>query len=87
VQQDRIVVENFADYWNKANVPHRPHHLSADRGCDRAACEPSVRAGLDLIERLAATDIAAVKSDNRLEAQRDPDSEAYWGYHDQRRER
>ena len=36
VQQDRIVVEKFADYWNKDECPHRPHHLSADRR--RARC-------------------------------------------------
>ena len=28
VQQDRIVFEKFADYWNKDNVYHRPRGLS-----------------------------------------------------------
>ena len=28
VQQDRIVFEKFADYWNKDNVHHRPHRVS-----------------------------------------------------------
>src|SRR5205807_3351232 len=65
VQQDRIVVEKFADYWNKDNV-----HI------DRIGYLPIVDAtvrlanltsgGLDLIERLLATDIAAVRGDPKL---------------------
>ena len=43
VQQDRIVVEKFADYWNKDERPHRPHHLPADHRLDRAARQPQVR--------------------------------------------
>src|SRR5262249_25108895 len=72
VQQDRIVVEKFADYWNKANV-----HI------DRIVYQPIVDAtvrlanlksgSLDLIERLLATDIAAVKSDNKLKLSAMPD--------------
>ena len=31
VAQDRIVLERFADYWNKDSNPFRPHRLSADR--------------------------------------------------------
>src|SRR5260370_411164 len=65
VQQDRIVVEKFADYWNKDNV-----HI--DRIIYLPIVDATVRlanlrsGGLDLIERLAATDIAAVKSDSKL---------------------
>src|SRR5215472_2698424 len=65
VQQDRIVVEKFADYWNKANV-----HI--DRIVYLPIVDSSVRlanlksGGLDLIERLLATDIKDVRADPRL---------------------
>jgi peptide/nickel transport system substrate-binding protein len=65
VQQDRIVLEKFSDYWNAANV-----HI--DRIVFRPIVESTVRlanlkAGdLDLIERALATDIAEIKADPRL---------------------
>jgi peptide/nickel transport system substrate-binding protein len=77
VQQDRIVVEKFADYWNKDNI-----HI--DRITYLPIIDATVRlanlrsGGLDLIERLAATDIAAVKSDSKLKLSAMPDL-SYWG--------
>src|SRR5512140_303399 len=77
VQQDRIVVEKFADYWNKDNV-----HI--DRITYLPIVDATVRlanlksGGLDLIERLNATDIAAVKSDSKLKLSALPDL-SYWG--------
>jgi peptide/nickel transport system substrate-binding protein len=75
VQQDRIVVERFAGYWNKANV-----HI--DRIVYLPITDASVRlanlksGGLDLIERLLATDIGDVRADSRLKL-----SSALWlGY-------
>jgi peptide/nickel transport system substrate-binding protein len=75
VQQDRIVAERFSDYWNKANV-----HI--DRIVYLPIVDSSVRlanlksGGLDLIERLLATDIADVRADARLKL-----SSALWlGY-------
>src|SRR5580692_3949414 len=65
VQQDRIVVEKFADYWDKANV-------SIDRIVYRPIVDATVRlaslksGGLDLIERVLATDIKDVRGDSRL---------------------
>ena len=65
VQQDRIVVEKFADYWNKDNV-----HI--DRVVYLPIVDATVRlanlksGGLDLIERLLATDIPAVRGDPKL---------------------
>src|ERR1043165_8723650 len=65
VQQDRIVVEKFADYWNKDNV-----HI--DRITYLPIVDATVRlanlksGGLDLIERLLATDIKEVQSDSKL---------------------
>jgi peptide/nickel transport system substrate-binding protein len=65
VQQDRIVVEKFADYWNQANV-------FIDRIVYLPIIDSSVRlanlksGGLDLMERLLATDINDVRSDARL---------------------
>jgi peptide/nickel transport system substrate-binding protein len=77
VQQDRIVVEKFADYWDKANV-----HI--DKITYLPIVDATVRlanlksGGIDLLERLAATDIAAVKADNKLKLNATPDL-SYWG--------
>jgi peptide/nickel transport system substrate-binding protein len=65
VQQDRIVVEKFADYWNKDNV-------FVDRVIFRPITESAVRlanlkaGSLDLIERALATDIKEIKADPKL---------------------
>src|SRR5450631_1528882 len=65
VQQDRIVFEKFADYWDKEKI-----HI--DRIVYLPLVDATVRlanlksGGLDLMERLLATDIAAVKSDPKL---------------------
>ena len=65
VQQDRIVFEKFADYWNKDNV-------SIDRVVFLPIVDATVRlanlksGGLDLIERVLATDIKDVRADSRL---------------------
>ena len=77
VQQDRIVVEKFADYWNKDNV-----HI--DRITYLPIVDATVRlanlksGGLDLLERLLATDIGTVKSDSKLKLNALPDL-SYWG--------
>jgi len=65
VQQDRIVFEKFADYWNKDNV-----------FIDKIVYQPIVDAtvrlanlksgGLDLAERVLATDIKDVRADKNL---------------------
>ncbi len=65
VQQDRIVLEKFADYWNAANV-----HI--DRVTYRPIPDSTVRlanlksGSLDLIERALATDIKDIKADPKL---------------------
>jgi peptide/nickel transport system substrate-binding protein len=65
VQQDRIVFEKFADYWNKDNV-------FIDRVVYQPIVDSTVRlanlksGGLDLIERVLATDIKDVRADSRL---------------------
>src|SRR6266852_5624808 len=65
VQQDRIVFEKFADYWNKDNV-------FIDRVMFLPIVDATVRlanlksGGLDLIERVLATDIKDVRADPRL---------------------
>ena len=43
VQQDRIVFEKFADYWDKDNDQDRPHRLSAAGRCHRAPRQPEIR--------------------------------------------
>src|SRR5205823_1360191 len=65
VQQDRIVFEKFADYWNKTNI-------FIDKVVFLPIVDATVRlanlksGGLDLLERLLATDIKAVQTDPRL---------------------
>jgi peptide/nickel transport system substrate-binding protein len=65
VQQDRIVAEKFADYWNKDNV-------FIDKVVFLPIVDATVRlanlksGGLDLIERVLATDIKDVRADSRL---------------------
>ena len=65
VQQDRIVFEKFADYWNKDNI-----HI--DRVVFLPIVDATVRlanlksGALDLIERVLATDIKDVRADSRL---------------------
>jgi peptide/nickel transport system substrate-binding protein len=65
VQQDRIVFEKFADYWNRDNI-------FIDRVVFLPIVDATVRlanlksGGLDLIERVLATDIKDVRADSRL---------------------
>jgi peptide/nickel transport system substrate-binding protein len=65
VQQDRIVVEKFADYWNKDQIfIDRITYLPIVDGTVRLA---NLRSGsLDLIERVLATDIKTVRDDSKL---------------------
>jgi peptide/nickel transport system substrate-binding protein len=77
VQQDRIVFEKFADYWNKDNI-----HI--DRIVYLPLVDATVRlanlksGGLDLIERLLATDIKDVRADKKLVLSTAPDI-GYYG--------
>src|SRR6195256_823710 len=65
VQQDRMVLEKFADYWNKDNI-------FIDRVVFLPIVDATVRlanlrsGGLDLIERVLATDIKDVRADPKL---------------------
>ena len=65
VAQDRIVVERFADYWDKDKI-------NLDRIVFLPIPDSTVRlanlqsGGLDMIERVAATDLDAVRQDPRL---------------------
>jgi peptide/nickel transport system substrate-binding protein len=65
VQQDRIVVEKFADYWNKDQV-------FIDKITFLPVIDSTVRlanlqsGGLDMIERVLATDIKAVRDNSKL---------------------
>jgi peptide/nickel transport system substrate-binding protein len=65
VQQDRIVVEKFADYWNKDQVfIDKITYLPVVDGTVRLANLRS--GGLDLIERVLATDIKTVRDNPKL---------------------
>jgi len=66
VAQDRIVLEKFADYWNKDAIHFdKVTFLPIPDTTVRLA---NLRSGdLDMLERLAATDVASVKSDSKLQ--------------------
>jgi peptide/nickel transport system substrate-binding protein len=65
VQQDRIVVEKFADYWNKDQLfIDKVTFLPIVDGTVRLANLRS--GGLDLIERVLATDIKSVRDNPKL---------------------
>jgi peptide/nickel transport system substrate-binding protein len=65
VAQDRIVLERFADYWDKDRV-------FLDRIVYRPYADTTVRlanlqsGALDLVEQVAATDLLAVRNDARF---------------------
>src|SRR5262245_4660962 len=65
IPQDKIVVEKFPDYWNK-------EHVFVDRITYLPIVDSTVRlanlrsGGLDMMERLLATDIKTVRDDSRL---------------------
>src|ERR1700761_824030 len=65
VQQDRIVLEKFSDYWNKDNVfVDKIVYLPIIDSTVRLANLKS--GGLDLGERLLATDIKDIRADPKL---------------------
>src|SRR5450432_425763 len=65
VQQDRMVFEKFADYWNKDSIfIDRIIYLPIVDSTVRLASLKS--GGLELIERLLATDIKDVRADPKL---------------------
>ncbi len=66
IQQDRIVLEKFAEYWNADQINFDSvTYLPITDGTVRLA---NLRAGdVDIIERLAATDVASVKADDSLQ--------------------
>jgi peptide/nickel transport system substrate-binding protein len=65
IPQDRIVLEKFADYWNK-------DHVFIDRITYLPIIDSTVRlanlrsGGLDMMERVLATDIKTVRDDPKL---------------------
>lgn len=72
VQQDRMVFEKFADYWNKDNVfVDKIVYLPIIDSTVRLA---NLKSGsLDLIERVLATDIKDVRADPNLVLSTAPD--------------
>ena len=65
VAQDRIVIEKFADYWNRTRSSSTESPL-ADRQFDRASRQPALGQPLDMIERAARHRHQAVHDDPRL---------------------
>ena len=71
VAQDRIVLDRFADYWNKDAIHFDRVIFLPIAELDRAARRICSRAQLDLIERVAATDLDAARKDTRLKVDAD----------------
>jgi peptide/nickel transport system substrate-binding protein len=69
VAQDRIVVEKFANYWDKGRIHiDRIVYLPIIDATVRLA---NLKSGqLDFIERMAPSDVASLKSDNRFKVAR-----------------
>src|SRR5437868_3696964 len=69
VAQDRIVLERFANYWNKGEIHfERVIYVPIVDSTVRLA---NLRSGqLDFIERLAGSDVAGLKSDSRFKIDR-----------------
>ncbi len=66
VAQDRIVLERFPNYWNKGDDPFR-QASSTCRSSIRRCGSPTCKSGqLDFIERMAASDVPAAKTDARF---------------------
>ncbi|MBK8739396.1 MAG: ABC transporter substrate-binding protein [Betaproteobacteria bacterium] len=69
VAQDRIVLERFPNYWNKAEI-----HF--DKVLYQPIVDSTVRLAnlksgqLDFIERMGTSDVAALKSDSRFKMQK-----------------
>jgi peptide/nickel transport system substrate-binding protein len=65
VQNDRIVLERFPNFWNKAQIHF--DKVTFTPIPDATVRLANLQSGqLDLLERLLPTDIAAVKADKRL---------------------
>ncbi len=65
VAQDRIVVEKYDGYWNKANV--HLQRIEFRPFIDATVRLANLRSGqLDMLERLAGTDAPAVQKDKKL---------------------
>ncbi len=69
VAQDRIVFERFPQYWNKGAVNFE--RITYTPIPDATVRLANLRAGqLDFIERVASSDIAGLKNDNRFKVTR-----------------
>jgi peptide/nickel transport system substrate-binding protein len=76
VPQDRIVLEKFDKYWNAAAIDiDKVVYVSVPDGSIRLANLKS--GGLEIAERIAATDLDAVRGDSRLKLVESP-SLAYY---------
>ena len=65
VQQDRIVLEKFPDYWNAANI--HVDRVVFRPIVDSTARLASLRSGsLEMIERALATDLPEIRADAKL---------------------
>ena len=65
IAQDRIVLERYANYWNKAAIHF--DKVTFQPIVDATVRLANLRSGqLDFIERVAPSDVASIKADNKL---------------------
>ena len=65
IAQDRIVLERFPNYWNKAEIHF--DKVTFQPIVDATVRLANLRSGqLDFIERVAPSDVASIKADNKL---------------------
>ncbi|MEI7535707.1 MAG: ABC transporter substrate-binding protein [Comamonadaceae bacterium] len=69
IAQDRIVLERYANYWNKSEIHF--DKVTFQPVVDATVRLANLRSGqLDLIERVAPSDIASIKADKKLSISR-----------------
>jgi peptide/nickel transport system substrate-binding protein len=77
VAQDRIVLDRFADYWDKGRIHF--NRVTFQPITDSTARLANLQAGtLDLIEVTSATDVPGIRRDSRLRVGA-VDGLGYWG--------
>ena len=70
VAQDRIVLERYDGYWNKANVHFDKITYTPIVDSDGAAGEPASPGQFDFIERVASSDIEKLQAEKKFKVTR-----------------
>jgi len=66
IQQDRIVLERFPDYWNKGAYFFDRIVYFPIPDTNRPALESEGQGSLDIVERVAPSDLSTISPDKSL---------------------